>query len=85
MYLYSLQIRGDSQKKTFENFPKFHEIFARPEASKEDISKPTDGNYSLHEITNNAVGVVNLATCKILIAKNTMLLLAQLVMGRQIN
>jgi hypothetical protein len=39
----------------------------------EDIFKPTIGNESLHEISNdNGVGVVNSATSKNLIAKITM-------------
>jgi hypothetical protein len=40
---------------------------------REDIFKPTIGNQSLHEISNdNGVRVVNFATSKNLIAKSTM-------------
>ncbi|PNF35831.1 hypothetical protein B7P43_G09438, partial [Cryptotermes secundus] len=41
---------------------------------REDIFKPTIGNESLHEISNdNGVRVVNFVTLKNLIAKSTML------------
>jgi hypothetical protein len=40
---------------------------------REDIFKPTIGNESLHEISNdNGVRVVNVATSKHLIVKSTM-------------
>jgi hypothetical protein len=40
---------------------------------REDIFKPTTGNESFHEISNdNAVRVVNCAICKNLIVKSTM-------------
>jgi hypothetical protein len=40
--------------------------------SKEDISKPTIGNKSVHEISNdNGLGVVNFATSKNLIVQST--------------
>jgi hypothetical protein len=40
---------------------------------REDIFKPTIGNESLHEISNdNGVGVVNFATFKNLTVKNMM-------------
>jgi hypothetical protein len=40
---------------------------------REDIFKPTIGNESLHEISNdNGVRVVNFATSKNLIIKSTM-------------
>jgi exonuclease III len=42
---------------------------------REDIFKPTIGNGSLHEISNdNEVRVVNVATSKNLIVKSTMFL-----------
>jgi hypothetical protein len=41
--------------------------------NREDIFKPTIGNESIHEITNdNGVRVVNFATSKNLIVKSTM-------------
>jgi hypothetical protein len=40
---------------------------------RENIFKPTIGNESLHEISNdNGVRVVNFATCKNLVVKSTM-------------
>jgi hypothetical protein len=58
-------------------FPKCHlEILLRDfnaEVGREDISKPTIGNESLHEISNdNGARVVNFATSKNLIVKSTM-------------
>jgi hypothetical protein len=44
-------------------------------AGREDIFKPTVGNESSHEITNdNGVRVVNFATCKNLVVKSNMFL-----------
>jgi hypothetical protein len=40
---------------------------------REDISKPTIRNESLHEISNNRVRVVNFATFKNLTIKSTIL------------
>jgi hypothetical protein len=43
--------------------------------SREDIYKPTIGNESLHEISNdNGIGIVNFATSKNLTVKSTVLL-----------
>jgi hypothetical protein len=62
----------------FDKFPKYHmQILLGDFSAKEgweDIFKPTIGNESLHEISNdNGVRVANLATSKNLIAKSTML------------
>jgi hypothetical protein len=44
----------------------------RAKVGREDIFKPTSGNESLHEISNdNEVRVVNFATSKNLIVKST--------------
>jgi hypothetical protein len=53
----------------FDKFPKYHmKILLRdfnPKLGREDIFKPTVGNESLHEISNdNGVGLVNFATYK---------------------
>jgi hypothetical protein len=61
----------------FDKFPKNHmKIFLgdfSAKVDKEDIFKPTIGNESLHEISNeNGVRVVNFATYNYLIVKRTM-------------
>ncbi|PNF33766.1 hypothetical protein B7P43_G10210 [Cryptotermes secundus] len=61
----------------FDKFPKYPMKILLGEFSakvgREDIFKPTIGNESLHEISNdNAVRVVNFATSKSLTAKSTM-------------
>jgi hypothetical protein len=61
----------------FDIFPKNHmkmllEDFNN-KVGREDISKPTIGNESLHEISNdNGVGVVNFATSTNLTVKSMM-------------
>jgi hypothetical protein len=65
-------------KHTFDKFPKDHVKIVlgvfNAKVGREDIFKPTIGNESLHEISNdNGVRVVNFATCKNFIVKNTML------------
>jgi hypothetical protein len=61
----------------FNKFPKCHtKIFLgdfNAEVDREDIMKPTAGNESLHEISNdNGVRVVDFATSKNLIVKSSM-------------
>jgi exonuclease III len=61
----------------FDKFPKYHMKILlgdfNAKIGREDIFKPTIGNESLHEISNdNGVGVVNFATSKNLTVKSTM-------------
>jgi endonuclease/exonuclease/phosphatase family metal-dependent hydrolase len=61
----------------FDKFPNYHMTILlgdlNAKVGREDIFKPTVGNESLHEISNdNGVGVVNFATSKNLIVKSTM-------------
>jgi hypothetical protein len=58
----------------FDKFPKYHILLDfNAEVSREDIFKPTVGNESLHEISNdNGIRVVNFATSKDLTVKSTM-------------
>jgi hypothetical protein len=61
----------------FDTFPKYHMAILlgdfNAKVGREDIFKPTIGNESLQEISNdNGVRVVNYATSKNLIAKSTM-------------
>jgi hypothetical protein len=63
-------------ERIFDKFLKYHikillgDISAK--IGREDIFKPTIGNESLHEISNdNRVRVVNFATSKNLIVKST--------------
>jgi hypothetical protein len=62
--------------QVFDQFPRYHmknllgDFNAK--VGKEDIFKPTVGNDSLHEATNdNGVRVVNFATSKNVIVKST--------------
>jgi hypothetical protein len=78
----------------FDKFPKYHiKILLgdfNDKIRREDIFKPTIGNESLHEISNdNELRVVNFATSKNLIVKITMFphcnihnILGQLLMER---
>jgi hypothetical protein len=65
-------------ERVFDKFAKYHmkillEDF-NAKIDREDICKPTIGNESLHEISNdNGVRVVNFATSKNLTIKSTML------------
>jgi hypothetical protein len=64
-------------ERVFDGFPKYHMKILLEDfddkVDREDIFKPTTGNESLHEISNdNGVRVVNFATCKNLIVKSTM-------------
>jgi hypothetical protein len=61
----------------FDKFPKFHIKMLlgdfNAKVGKEDIFKPTIGNKTLHETSNdNGVRVVNFATSKNLTVKSTM-------------
>jgi hypothetical protein len=63
----------------FDKFPKYHMKILLTDfnanVSREDISKPTIGNETLHEIsTDNGVRVITFATCKNLRVKSTMFL-----------
>jgi exonuclease III len=64
-------------ERVFHKFTKYHMKILlgdfNAKVGREDISKPTIGNESLHEISNaNGVGLVNFATSKNLRAKSTM-------------
>jgi hypothetical protein len=64
-------------ERIFDKLPKYHtKILLRDFSTKigrEDIFKPTIGNESLHEISNdNGVRIVNFATSKNLIVKSIM-------------
>jgi exonuclease III len=61
----------------FDKFPKHHMKILLGDCNikvgREDILKPTIGNESLHEISNdNGVRIVNFATSKNIIIKSTM-------------
>jgi hypothetical protein len=65
-------------ERVFDKFPKYHMKFLlgnfNIKVGKEDIFKPTIGNESLHEISNdNGVRVVNFATFKNLRVRSTMI------------
>jgi exonuclease III len=56
-------------ERVFDRFPKYHMKILlgdfNAKVSKEDIFKPTIGNESLHEISNdNGIRLVNFATSK---------------------
>jgi hypothetical protein len=60
--------------RVFDQFPRYYIKLLlgsfNTKVGKVDISKPTIGNESLHEVSNgNGVGVVNLATSKNLVVK----------------
>jgi hypothetical protein len=64
-------------ERIFHKFLKYHMKILlgdlKAKVSREDISKPTIGNESLHEISNDNGGrVVNFDTSKNLIVKSTM-------------
>jgi exonuclease III len=64
-------------ERIFDKFPKYHMKILlgdlNAKVGREDIFKPTTGNESLHEISNdNVVRVVNFATSKNPIVKSTM-------------
>jgi hypothetical protein len=64
-------------ERVFDKFPKYHIRILlgdfNAKAGREDISKPTIGNESLHEISNdNGIRVANFATSKNLRVKSTM-------------
>jgi hypothetical protein len=64
-------------EQVFDNFPKYHTKILlgdfNAKLGREDIFKPTIGNESLHEDSNdNGVRVVNFATSKNLVVKSTM-------------
>jgi hypothetical protein len=61
----------------FDQFPKYHMKILKGDSNakvgREDIFKPTIGNESLHETSNdNGVRVVNFTTSKNLVVKITM-------------
>jgi hypothetical protein len=60
----------------FDKFPRYHMNILLGEfnakVGREDIFKPTIGNESLHEFSNNGVRVVNFATSRNLTVKSTM-------------
>jgi hypothetical protein len=63
-------------ERVFHNFPKYHMKILlgdfNSKVGREDIFKPTIGNESLHQVSNDN-GVVHFGTFENLIAKNTML------------
>jgi exonuclease III len=64
-------------EQIFDKFPRYHMKILlgdfNAKVGKEDIFKPTIGNESLHEISNdNGVRVVNFAASKTLTVKSTM-------------
>jgi endonuclease/exonuclease/phosphatase family metal-dependent hydrolase len=67
----------DELERVFDKFPKYRMKILlgdfNAKVGREDIFKPTIGNGSLHEINiDNGVRVVNFATSKNPIVKNTM-------------
>jgi hypothetical protein len=67
----------------FDKFPKYHMKILLGDFSakvgKEEIFKPTIGNGSLHEISNDiGIRLVNFATSKNFTDKNTMFLLCNI-------
>jgi hypothetical protein len=67
----------DELEWVFDKYPKYHMKILlgdfNSKVGQEDIFKPTIGNETLHEISNdNGVRVVNFATSKNLIVKGTM-------------
>ena len=70
-------LRGIRAIFFFYNFPKYHMKIIlgdfNAEVGRENIFKPTIGNESLHQGSNdNGVRIVNFATSKILVVKSTM-------------
>jgi exonuclease III len=64
-------------ERMFDKFPKYHKKILlgdlNAKVGREDIFKPTIGNESLHEISNdNGVRVVSFATSKNLLVNSTM-------------
>ena len=70
-------LRGIRAIFFFYNFPTYHMKIIlgdfNAEVGRENIFKPTIGNESLHQGSNdNGVRIVNFATSKILVVKSTM-------------
>jgi hypothetical protein len=66
-----------NQSTCFDHFPEYHTKILLADCNaklgREDIFKPTIGNESLHEDSNdNGVRVVNFATSKNLVVKSKM-------------
>ena len=64
-------------QQVFDHFPKYHMKIIlgdfNAKVKRENIFKPTVGNDSLHQISNeNGVRIVNFATSKSLFVKSTM-------------
>jgi len=64
-------------EQVFDNFPKYHTKSLlgdfNAKLGREDIFKPTVGNESLHQDSNDSgVRIVNFATAKNLVVKSTM-------------
>ena len=64
-------------EQVFDHFPRYHlKILLgdfNAKVGRENIFKPTIGNDSLHQDSNdNGVGIVNFATSKNLVVKNTL-------------
>jgi hypothetical protein len=68
----------EGQERVFDKFPKYYTKILlgafNAKIGREDIFKPTNGNESLHKISNdNGVRVVNYTTSKNLTVKSRML------------
>jgi len=64
-------------EQVFDNFPRYHMKILlgdfNAKVGRENIFKPTNGNESLHQDSNdNGVRIVNFATSKNLVVKSTM-------------
>ena len=67
----------EESEQVFDHFPKYHMKILlgdfNAKVGKENIFKPTIGNESLHQDSNdNRVRIVNFATSKNLVVKSTM-------------
>ena len=58
----------DELEQDFDNFPKYHAkillVDFNAKLGREDIFKPTNGNESLHQGSNDSVRIVNPVTLK---------------------
>ncbi len=64
-------------EQVFDHFPKYDMKILlgdfNAKVGRENIFKPTIGNESLHQDTNdNGVGILNFATSKIIVVKSSM-------------
>ena len=70
------QKRNEELEQVFDHFPKYHTkilLDFNAKVGRENIFKPTIGNESLHQHSNdNGVRIVTFATSKNLVIKSTM-------------